>query len=123
MGARRAATLDVRSEMRESPHRDTEAQRHGFLSYLLQAVSLCLCVSVLNGVLHAQSPKGTQTTERVVHVAPFGAGGARYVYVPFDVPRGAVRITVAYDYAREGGANTLDLGVFDARSDGPGAEV
>jgi hypothetical protein len=97
------------------------------LSYALQAVSLCLCVSVSNGVLYSQAkpPQSahTQTTERVVHVAPFGANGARYVYVPFDVPRGAVRVRVSYDYAREGGANTLDLGVFDARSDGPGPSV
>ena len=71
---------------------------------------------------HAQGIKRerAQTTERVVHVAPFGAGGGRYVYVPCDVPRGAARVTVSYDYAREGGANTLDLGVFDARSGGPG---
>jgi hypothetical protein len=76
---------------------------------------------VSNGVLYAQaqSPKNTHTVERVVRVAPFGADGARYVYVPFDVPRGAARVHVSYEYAREGGANTLDLGVFDARSDGP----
>jgi hypothetical protein len=72
---------------------------------------------VLNGVLYsqAQSPKNTQTVERTIHVAPFNAKGERYVYVPFDVPRGAVRVHVSYDYARAGGANTLDLGVFDAR--------
>lgn len=67
--------------------------------------------------------RNAQTIERVVRVEPFGAGGGRYVYVPFDVPRGAVRVSVSYEYAREGGANTLDLGVFDARSDGPGREA
>jgi hypothetical protein len=107
------------------------------LSYVLQAVSLCLRVSVLNGVLysqgcgfavtaaHAQSPKNThtRTIERRIHLAPFGANGSRYVYVPFDVPRGAVRVSVSYDYARADGANTLDLGVFDSRADGPGVEL
>jgi uncharacterized protein YaaQ len=68
-------------------------------------------------VLYAQSPKDThaQTVERVFHVAPFNAKGERYVYVPFDVPRGAARVRVSYDYPREGGANTIDIGVFDAR--------
>jgi hypothetical protein len=84
-----------------------------------------LCCALAPAAANARAPKAanTRTTERAVHVAPFGADGPRYVYVPFDVPRGAVRVRVAYDYAREGGANTLDLGVFDARSDGPGAEV
>lgn len=112
-------------------HGDTETRRHGLLSYTLQAVSLCLCVSVLNSVpssqsrglnaAHAQSSQAghTVTVERVVRVAPPGARGSRYVYVPFDVPRGAVRVGVSYDYRREGGANTLDLGVFDPRSGGP----
>ncbi|MFL6332527.1 MAG: CehA/McbA family metallohydrolase [Pyrinomonadaceae bacterium] len=87
------------------------------MSYLLGAVSLCLCVSVLNGALcaQAQSPQSTQTVERVVHVAPLAPDDERYVYVPFEVPRGAARINVSYEYAREGGANTIDLGLFDAR--------
>src|SRR5215208_3417315 len=84
-----------------------------------------LCGALAAGAAYARTPKETRTrtTERVVRVAPFGADGARYVYVPFDVPRGAVRVRVSYDYAREGGANTLDLGVFDARADGPGPSV
>lgn len=88
-------------------------------------ILVCLCCALVITAAHAQSSKNmqTQTVERVVHVAPFGADGARYVYVPFEVPRGAARIHVSYEYAREGGANTLDLGVFDARSDGPGPSV
>lgn len=82
-----------------------------------------LCCALTFNVANAQAPKNARTTEHVVHVAPFGADGARYVYVPFEVPRGAVRVQVSYEYAREGGANTLDLGVFDARADGPGREV
>lgn len=92
---------------------------------LMMRTATSLLVAVLCCALaaHAQAPKNTQTVERVVHVAPFGADGARYVYVPFEVPRGAVRVHVSYEYAREGGANTLDLGVFDARADGPGREM
>ena len=79
-----------------------------------------LCCALAAGAAGAQAPGSTrrQTFERRIHLAPFGAGGSRYVYVPFDVPRGAVRVSVSYDYAREGGANTLDLGVFDSRFDG-----
>jgi hypothetical protein len=79
-----------------------------------------VCCALVVTAAHAQPAKGThtQTVERVVHVAPPAAGASRYVYVPFEVPRGAVRVGVAYDYAREGGANTLDLGVFDSRFGG-----
>jgi hypothetical protein len=87
---------------------------------LLIPVLLCCALAVAT---EAQTPQHTKTIERVVHVAPFDAGGSRYVYVPFEVPRGTVRVHVSYDYAREGGANTLDLGVFDARADGPGPSV
>ena len=88
-------------------------------------IHAALCCAFAFTAAKAQPLKNahTQTVERVVHIAPFGADGARYVYVPFDVLRGAARVTVSYDYAREGGANTLDIGVFDARSDGPGREV
>ena len=88
---------------------------------LVQAALCCALAAAANA-----QPRPTaraQTTERVVRVEPFGADGERYVYVPFDVPRGAARVSVSYDYAREGGANTLDLGVFDSRSDGPGRGV
>ncbi|HEX8189580.1 MAG TPA: hypothetical protein VF586_14585, partial [Pyrinomonadaceae bacterium] len=83
-------------------------------------LSAALCCALAAGAANAQGAKRGQTIERVVHVAPLAPNGARYLYVPFDVPRGASRVTVAYDYPREGGANTLDLGVFDARADGPG---
>ncbi|MFL6257281.1 MAG: CehA/McbA family metallohydrolase [Pyrinomonadaceae bacterium] len=90
---------------------------------LFMSAALCCAFAFTATRAQAIESTHTQTIERNVHVAPFGANGARYVYVPFDVPRGAVRITVSYDYAREGGANTLDLGVFDARSGGHGPSV
>lgn len=39
---------------------------------------------------------------------------SRYFYVPFEVPAGTKSLTVSYEYDRKGGANTLDLGVFDS---------
>jgi hypothetical protein len=82
-----------------------------------------LCGALAAGAARAQAPQNARATEQTVRIAPPGAGGSRYVYVPFEVPRGAVRVHVSYEYAREGGANTLDLGVFDARADGPGRGV
>ena len=59
-----------------------------------------------------------RTFERVVHLAPPGAHDSRYAYVPFDVPPHAARISISYQYERAGGANTIDIGLFDARSTG-----
>ena len=80
---------------------------------------LAFCLFVVTAA-DAQAPKSTraQTIERVVHLAPFGTNGSRYVYVPFAVPRRAVRVAVSYAYERAGGENTIDIGVFDARSTG-----
>jgi hypothetical protein len=84
------------------------------------ATRLLICATLCCAfALHATR---AQTIERVVHVAPPGADGSRYVYVPFDVPRGAARVAVSYSYEREGGANTIDIGVFDARSSGSDAD-
>lgn len=60
----------------------------------------------------------TPAFERVVHLAPPGPKDSRYAYVPFDVPAHAVRISVSYQYDRANGANTIDIGLFDARSTG-----
>ena len=58
------------------------------------------------------------TFERAVHVTAPGASDSRYMYIPFDVPAHAVRISVSYQYDRANGANTIDIGLFDARSTG-----
>lgn len=60
----------------------------------------------------------TQTITRVVHLAPPGPKDSRYFYIPFDVPRHAVRVSVSYQYDRANGTNTIDIGLFDARSTG-----
>ncbi|MGI8734064.1 MAG: CehA/McbA family metallohydrolase [Pyrinomonadaceae bacterium] len=58
------------------------------------------------------------TFERVVHVPAPSGNDSRYMYIPFDVPPHAVRISVTYQYDRANGANTIDIGLFDARSTG-----
>lgn len=61
-----------------------------------------------------QAPAG----ERRVHINRPGARDSRYAYVPFDVPPRTVRISISYQYERANGANTIDIGLFDARSTG-----
>ena len=65
------------------------------------------------------SPKvQAPTFQKVVHVTAPGGNDSRYMYIPFDVPAHAVRISVSYQYDRANGANTIDIGLFDARSTG-----
>src|SRR5678815_2640927 len=56
--------------------------------------------------------------EKVVHVSAPGANDSRYMYIPFDVPSHATKISVSYQYDLANGANTIDIGLFDARSSG-----
>lgn len=90
----------------------------------LNALALICCVlgiitprAAVAGVPFAMNMQ-TGTVERRVHLAPPGANGSRYAYVPFDVPPHAVRVSVSYQYDRAEGANTIDIGLFDARSTG-----
>lgn len=59
-----------------------------------------------------------QTFEKKVFVSSLKEGASRYFYIPFEVPKGAKSLSVAYEYDRKNGANVLDLGIFDARFDG-----
>jgi len=58
-----------------------------------------------------------QTFEKTITVSQLQEKDGRYFYVPFDVPRNAKSLTISYEYDKKGGANVLDLGVFDARFD------
>jgi hypothetical protein len=53
----------------------------------------------------------TQTIHR--HFTPRDQQVGRYQYVPFDVPAGTTKIVVSYVYDRRGGANVIDLGVYE----------
>jgi hypothetical protein len=62
-------------------------------------------------------------TETIIHEGTLRPEQEKgYVHLPFDVPDGAVEITVEYSYSNRigsspylSGGNTIDLGVFDAR--------
>jgi hypothetical protein len=60
----------------------------------------------------------TRTIERLVHIDPPKAGDSRYTYIAFTVPTHTTNIEVSYQYDRAGGSNTIDIGLFDARSTG-----
>ncbi|WP_352431373.1 PHP domain-containing protein [Pyrinomonas sp.] len=56
--------------------------------------------------------------EKRMRLVPPRAADSRYVYLPFDVPTGTVAVTIELAYDRAGGANAIDLGLFDARFSG-----
>lgn len=84
--------------------------------FALLCCALCATApQVING---AAGSEKMGAVERVVHVNPPGANESRYFYIPFEVPAHATRISVTYQYDRANGANTIDIGLFDARSTG-----
>ncbi|MDQ3748959.1 MAG: CehA/McbA family metallohydrolase [Acidobacteriota bacterium] len=58
-----------------------------------------------------------QTFEKTISVPPPQEKDNRYFYIPFVVPGNVKSLTISYEYDKKGGANVLDLGVFDARFD------
>ncbi len=70
--------------------------------------------TVAPGSKNMQAP----AVEQSIHINRPGASDSRYAYIPFDVPPRTVRIGISYQYARANGANTIDIGLFDARSTG-----
>jgi predicted metal-dependent phosphoesterase TrpH len=59
-----------------------------------------------------------RTLSRLVHFDQPGPKDSRYAYAAFEVPPTAVRLRVSYSYDRAGGANAIDIGLFDARFSG-----
>ncbi|HTI38386.1 MAG TPA: CehA/McbA family metallohydrolase [Vicinamibacterales bacterium] len=55
---------------------------------------------------------GQRTTE-TRHYTQQDQQTKRYVYVPVNVPAGTTSLTVSYEYDRAGGANTVDLGLYE----------
>ena len=58
-----------------------------------------------------------QTVEKTISVPQPQEKDNRYFYVPFAVPGNVKNLTISYEYDKKGGANVLDLGVFDSRFD------
>jgi hypothetical protein len=65
------------------------------------------------GVARALPPADPARQVVTVHYAPRDRASSRYQYVPFRVPPGTTRLTFAYAYDRAGGANVIDLGLFE----------
>ena len=80
-------------------------------------VKVCATAAVLAVAVGAMSAKpggrapSTQTVTR--HYTQQDQQARRYVYVPVDVPAGTTSLTVSYKYDRGGGANTVDLGLYE----------
>ena len=66
----------------------------------------------------APSPAATPAARREVrlHYTAQDREVGRYQYVPVRVAAGATRLTVAYAYDKAGGANVVDLGLFEPGS-------
>src|SRR5437016_858327 len=54
--------------------------------------------------------------EQRLHYTPQDRETSRYQYVPVPVPEGTTRLTIAYAYDKAGGANVVDLGLFEPGS-------
>jgi predicted metal-dependent phosphoesterase TrpH len=61
----------------------------------------------------AQPGSGPDRWTIQVHYTPQDRESGRYQYVPVDVPAGATRLTLDLRYDRAGGANVVDLGLFE----------
>ena len=59
-----------------------------------------------------------QTETRPLRLGPVPAGQSPYVYVPFEMPEGAVELTVRLDYDHAGGDNAIDFAIFDSAFSG-----
>jgi hypothetical protein len=88
-----------------------------FTTFLICCVLIITASLVVTAAPRARSIP-SPTVERRIHITPPGANESRYIYVPFDVGPHAVRISISYQYDRANGANTIDIGLFDARSTG-----
>jgi len=93
------------------------ATRFTLFALLCSVVGAAHAPQIVLGTPRARSIPAP-AVERHVHIDPPGANDSRYAYVPFDVGPHAVRISISYQYDRANGANTIDIGLFDARSTG-----
>ena len=71
----------------------------------------------LADLVAAPSPVAPQSRhERRLHYTAQDREVGRYQYVPVTVPAGTTRLTIAYAYDKAGGANVVDLGLFEPGS-------
>jgi hypothetical protein len=93
------------------------ATRITFFALLCSVVGAAQAPQIVRGIPRSMNVP-PPTVERRIHIDPPGPNDSRYAYVPFDVGPHAARISISYQYDRANGANTIDIGLFDARSTG-----
>ena len=79
-------------------------------------LTLHVALLVACGSAVAASPARANTTVITRHYTPADRDSGRYQYVPFDVPAGTTSIRIEQSYDKAGGANAIDLGLFEPGS-------
>lgn len=77
----------------------------------VRGISLVLASALLAPLPGPEAGRDCQTIVR--RYTPADRDRERYTYVPFDVSAGTTVLRVQYAYDREGGRNTIDLGLFE----------
>ena len=77
------------------------------------AAAVPALAAVLVWTSHSPIAYGAASQHLTRHFTALDQQSGRYQYVPFDVPAGTTRIVISYRYDRRGGANAIDLGVFE----------
>ena len=79
----------------------------------LSFLGLALAAGLASGT-SAPSPASPAARREVrLHYTAQDREVGRYQYVPVHVPAGTTRLTVGYAYDKAGGANVVDLGLYD----------
>src|SRR5687767_3855750 len=81
----------------------------------LLAVTWLVC-GLARGPGEAQTASPVEPLTLTRRYLPADRVAGRYQYVPFEVPRGAVRIRIEQQYDRADGSNAIDLGLLEPGS-------
>jgi hypothetical protein len=79
----------------------------------VRQILLTLVASFSAVALSSPQPRSANSQSVTVHYTAQDQQLKRYVYVPVNVPAGTTSLTVSYKYDRGGGANTVDLGLYE----------
>ena len=78
----------------------------------LSLLGLALAAGLASGTAAPPDAPSARREVRLHYTAQDREVG-RYQYAPFAVPEGATHLSVAYSYDKAGGANVVDLGLFE----------
>jgi hypothetical protein len=85
----------------------------------VHGLACVLAAALLRAASGSTTPADTRQTRddgpraTVRHYTQQDQQTKRYVYIPVIVPAGTTSLTVSYKYDRAGGANTVDLGLYE----------